>query len=115
MKSASTSQSLLIFRTSEPILPQPRSFLVTNQWKTIKGTLLLHSNLFVHVATYIQEAENKISKVESIYGPVDTTINTIGYANTALTQLDTFSSTYLQPLSTFNKAVMGIANVRPSN
>ena len=63
----------------------------------------------------IQEAENKISKVESIYGPVDTTINTIGYANTALTQLDTTSRTYLQPLSTFNKAVMGIANVRPSN
>ena len=46
---------------------------------------------------------------------VDTTINTIGYANTVLTQLDTFSSTSLQPLSTFNKAVMSIANVRPSN
>ena len=63
----------------------------------------------------IQEAENMIFKVESISGPVDTTVNAIGYANTALAQLDTFNSTYLQPLSTFNKVVMGIANVRFSD
>ena len=54
---------------------------------------------------------NKISNVESVSGPVETTVNTIEVANTTMTQLDTFNSTYLQPLSTFNAIVMGIANV----
>ena len=59
----------------------------------------------------IQEAVNKISNVEPISGPVETTVNSIEVANIAMTQLDTINSTYLQPLSTFNAVVIGIANV----
>jgi len=37
--------------------------------------------------------------------------NAIEPANTAMAQLDTINATYLQPLSTFNAVVTGIANV----
>ena len=47
-------------------------------------------------------------------GPVEATANTIGYANTAMNQLDTAISTYLQPLSKFNAVITGIGKVRPS-
>ena len=59
----------------------------------------------------IQEAVNKISNVQSISRPVESTINTIEVANTVATQLDTINSTYLQPLRIFNTVVIGIANV----
>ena len=63
----------------------------------------------------IQDAEDNVSNVKHIPGPAETIVNTIGYANTAVVQLDTITSTYLQPLSNFNAVVTGIANVRPSN
>ena len=63
----------------------------------------------------IQEVANKISNVGSISGRVETTVNSIEVANIAMTELDTINNTYLQPLSTFNTVVIGIANVRPSN
>ena len=63
----------------------------------------------------IQDAEDNVSNVKLIPGPVDTVVNKIGYANTAMAQLDTITSTYLQPLSNFNAVVAGIGNVRPSN
>ena len=59
----------------------------------------------------IQEAVDKISNVEPISGPVETTVNSIEVANTAMTRLDTINNTYLQPLSTFNAVVVGIGNV----
>ena len=61
----------------------------------------------------IQDAEKKISNVKSVPGPVETTVNAVGSANAAMSQLDTINSTYLQPLSVFNAIVTGIANVRP--
>ena len=42
-------------------------------------------------------------------------MNAFGSANTAMAQLDTISSTYLQPLHIFNTVVTGIADVRLSN
>ena len=62
----------------------------------------------------IQDAEDNASNVKAIPGPVETIVNTIGYANTAMSQLDTITSTYLQPLNNFNAVVTGIGNVRPS-
>ena len=62
----------------------------------------------------IQGAEDNVSNVEPIPGPVETIVNTIGYANTAMDQLDTAISTYLRPFRTFNTVVTGIANVCPS-
>ena len=62
----------------------------------------------------IQNAEYDVSNVEPIPGPVETIVNTIGCANTAMNRLDTIASTYLQPLSNFNAVVTGIGNVRPS-
>ena len=62
----------------------------------------------------IQDAEHSVSNVEPIPGPVETIVNTIGYANTAMNRLDTIASTYLQPLSNFNAVVTGIGNVCPS-
>ena len=63
----------------------------------------------------IQEPVGKISSTKPISGPVGTTVNAIEDANTAMIQLDTIISTYLQPLSTFNTVVIGIANVCHSN
>ena len=62
----------------------------------------------------IQDAEHNVSNVKPIPGPVGTIVNTIGYANTAMNQLDTIASTYLQPLSNFNAVVTSIGNVCPS-
>ena len=63
----------------------------------------------------IQEPVGKISSAKPISGPVETTVNAIEVANTAMVQLDTIIGTYLQPLSTFNTVVIGIANVCHSN
>ena len=60
----------------------------------------------------IQDAEEKISNVKRISVPLETAVNVIGSANTAMIQLDTISSTYLQPLNIFNAVVTGIADVR---
>ena len=62
----------------------------------------------------IQDAENNVSNVDLIPAPVETIVNTVGNANTAMNQLDTTISTYLQPFKTFNTVVTGIANVCPS-
>ena len=59
----------------------------------------------------IQDAEDNAPNVKPILGPVETAVNTIGYANTAMIQLDTITSTYLQPLSNFNAVATGIGNV----
>ena len=59
----------------------------------------------------IRNAEKNISNVKSIPGPAKTTVDVVNIANTTMTQLDIISSVYLQPLSTFNKVVNGIANV----
>ena len=59
----------------------------------------------------IRDAEEKISTLKSIPGPMETAVNAIAPANTAMAQLDTFNATYLQPLSAFNAVVTGIANV----
>ena len=62
----------------------------------------------------IQDAE-KIFNVKCISGSLETTVNAIRSANTAITQLDTIGSTYLQPLSIFNAVVTDIVDVRLSN
>ena len=63
----------------------------------------------------IQDAERNMSNVKPISGTAEITANAIGSANTAMGQLDSINSTYLQPLSIFNTVVTGIANVRLSN
>ena len=66
------------------------------------------------IVKHIQDAERNISNVRSIPDLVETTVNAVGSVNTAMSQLDTVNSTYLQPLSSFNAVVNGIANVRLS-
>ncbi|KAL4062345.1 hypothetical protein J3A83DRAFT_1866001 [Scleroderma citrinum] len=61
----------------------------------------------------IQGTETKVLTVKSIPGPVETAVNAIGFANNAMTQLDTINTTFLQPLTIFNTVVSGIANVHP--
>ena len=61
----------------------------------------------------IQNADNNVPNVKPIPGSVETAVNTITYANTAIIQLDTITSTYFQPFRTFN-TVVTISDVRPS-
>ncbi|KAL4078980.1 WD40-repeat-containing domain protein [Scleroderma yunnanense] len=65
------------------------------------------------VAGEVQKAENKISTVKSIPGMTETVTNAISVANTAMIGLGTIDKIYLQPLSTFNTFVNGIANIHP--
>ena len=67
------------------------------------------------IANDIKGAEQNMSNVKSIYSPAEITANAIISANTAMGQFDTITSTYLQPLSTFNAVVTGVADVRLSN
>ena len=64
-----------------------------------------------HPVKVIRKAEEDISTVKSIPGPMETAVNAIAPANTAMAKLDTFAATYLQPLRAFNSVVTGIANV----
>jgi len=59
----------------------------------------------------IQDAEKKLSDINSIPRTVEIGVNATDCANTALTGLDTINATYLQPLKTFNTVVNAIANV----
>ena len=61
----------------------------------------------------IQDAEKRNLTVKTIPGPVETAVDGVSIANTGMTQLDTISSVYLQPLSTFAKVVTGIGKVCP--
>ena len=83
------------------ILPMPYAFhQLTDDGKPI-GTVFKD----------IRNAEKNISNVKSIPDPAKTAVDVVNIANTTTTQLDIISSVYLQPLSTFNKVVNGIANV----
>ena len=80
-------------------------------WNMLRGTLL-HSKVCAHVVAYtagaytfrqvpvqvisndIEEAEKSMFNVQSISG-----------------KLDTNNCNFLQPLSTFSKAVIGISNI----
>ena len=62
----------------------------------------------------IQDAEESMSNINFIPDRAETIVNAIGTADTAIVHFDTISSTYLQPLNTFNAIVTGIANVRHS-
>ena len=66
------------------------------------------------IETNIQGAEKNTSNIKCIPGPAKTTVIAIGSANTAMSQLDSINSTYLQPLRIFNAVVTSIANVRSS-
>ena len=63
------------------------------------------------VVVDIQDAEDNVLNVKPVPDPVETIVNTVGYANTTMNQLDTITSTYLQPLSNFNTIATGIGNV----
>ena len=52
-----------------------------------------------------------MSAIRSIPGPAETGGKAIGLASTATNQLDTITTTYLEPLAIFNTIVNGIANV----
>ena len=60
--------------------------------------------------TSLQDAQKKLSNINSIPGPAGTGVNAIGHGNTAMTNFDIIYATYLQPLKTFNTVVNGIAN-----
>ena len=59
----------------------------------------------------IQDAEKHVSTVQPISTATETTTNVISFAGDAVSQLDTISSTFLEPLSTFNTVVYSIAKV----
>ncbi|KAL4065873.1 hypothetical protein J3A83DRAFT_326127 [Scleroderma citrinum] len=61
----------------------------------------------------IEDAEKKISTIKTIPGPVGSAVNAIGFADTAMTHLNTTNATYLRPISAFNAVVSGIANIHP--
>ena len=61
--------------------------------------------------TILQDAQKKLSDINSIPRAAGTGVNAIDHANTAMTNLDTINATYLQPLKTFNTVVNTIANV----
>lgn len=63
----------------------------------------------------IQHAQESISTLKPISGPMQTTVDAIGSVKTVAAQVDTISSTYLEPLRVFNTIVTGIANVRHFN
>ena len=63
----------------------------------------------------IQDAEKKNLTVKTIPGPAETAVGAIDVTDTAISQLNTFSGVYLQPLSTFGKIVTGIGKVCPFN
>ena len=67
------------------------------------------------IAEDIQGTEKNMFNMNSISARAETAVNVVGTANTAIVHLDTISSTYLQPLHTFNAVVTGIANVRVEN
>ena len=92
----------------------------THQVRPLTATHITHAHGFRQIPTQvivkdIQNAEQSISHVKSISGAAESTVIAIGSANTAMVQIDSISSTYLQPLSIFNVVVTGIANVRLSN
>ena len=60
----------------------------------------------------IEVAQEKMSIIKPIVGPVGVTVDAIGAANTVMVQLDTISAAYLEPLRIFNVVVTGISNVR---
>ena len=91
----------------------PKSSTVGALYFIKADTYRFHQAPVQAIRNNIQEVANKISNVQSISGPVEITVNAIEVANTAMTQLDIIDSTYLQPLSTFNTVVIGIANVCP--
>jgi len=59
----------------------------------------------------IQDAQKKLSDINSIPGATEIGVNAIDHANTTMTGLDTINATYLQPLKTFNTVVNTLANV----
>ena len=59
----------------------------------------------------IQDAEKRVSTIKPISKATETTTNAISFAGDAASQLDTISSTFLEPLSTFNTVVYSIAKV----
>ena len=59
----------------------------------------------------IQDTEKNISNAKSISCSAKTAVDAVDIADTTMTQLDTISSVYLQPLSMFNKVVNGIVSV----
>ncbi|KIM56283.1 hypothetical protein SCLCIDRAFT_1220434 [Scleroderma citrinum Foug A] len=63
-----------------------------------------------HTQTILQDAQKKLSNINSIPGPAGTGVNAIGHGNIAMTNFDSICATYLQPLKTFNTVVNGIAN-----
>ena len=92
----------------------------THQVRPLIATHITHVHGFRQLSTQvivkdIQDAEQNISNIEPISGTAESTVIAIGSANTAMVQIDSISSTYLQPLSIFNAVVTGIANVRLAN
>ena len=67
------------------------------------------------VAKDVQVAQQKMSIIKPVSGPVEATVDAIGAANIVVAQVVTISETYLEPLRIFNAVVTGIGNVRPSN
>ena len=63
----------------------------------------------------IEVAQQKISTIKPVSGPVGATVDTIGAASIVVDQVVTTSETYLEPLRIFNVVATGISNVRPSN
>ncbi|KAL4065903.1 hypothetical protein V8B97DRAFT_2002943 [Scleroderma yunnanense] len=61
----------------------------------------------------IEDAEKKILTIETIPGPVGSAVNATGFADTAMTKLNTINTMYLQPINAFNVVVSGIANIHP--
>ena len=91
--------------------------IATTEARAVLAAYSTDAHRFCQVPTQaivkdIQDAEENISSVKSVPGPVVSTANAVGSANAAMSQLDTINSTYLQPLSAFNAVVTGIANVR---
>ena len=111
-------QQLLILKSTIKVLPLFHTRYVTHLFIYITYAHASHQSKYggkpvetVLKDKNIQGADEKDSTVQSISRPTKTTVNSINFANTAMTHLDTINNVYLRPFRTFSTVVNGIANV----
>ncbi|KAL4062785.1 hypothetical protein V8B97DRAFT_2091404 [Scleroderma yunnanense] len=67
----------------------------------------------ISVCGKIDAAQNELGAMALVSPPVQHAVGVVGAINTTVSQIDTISSTYLQPLKSFNIIVGAISNIHP--
>ncbi|KAL4062780.1 WD40-repeat-containing domain protein [Scleroderma yunnanense] len=61
----------------------------------------------------VDAAQNELGAMALVLPPMQYAVGVVGVVNTTVSQIDTISSTYLQPLKSFNTIVGAISNIHP--